>query len=131
MDYEGTLEVTFLLAALIISLVSPTDSNETINFELFLSVENLTKDGTVFDSSAARNAPFGPFVHGRGQIIQVFICNPIFMSYVHVVDIFHNHLILPVPVTTIYYQPLALASIISTTTRYNYVNCHTLSIQYA
>ena len=47
MDYEGTLEVTFLLAALIISLVSPTDSNETINFELFLSVENLTKDGTV------------------------------------------------------------------------------------
>ena len=58
--------------------------------ELFSSVENLTKDGTVFDSSAARNAPFGPFVHGRGQIIQVFICNPIFMSYVHVVDIFRN-----------------------------------------
>ena len=87
MDYEGTLEVTFLLAALIISLVSPTDSNETINFELFLSVENLTKDGTVFDSSAARNAPFGPFVHGRGQIIQVFICNPFFMSFVHFLEL--------------------------------------------
>ena len=41
-------------------------------FELFSSVINPTKDGTVFDSSAARNAPFGPFVHGRGQIIQVF-----------------------------------------------------------
>ena len=40
-------------------------------FEILSSVENLTKDGTVFDSSAARNAPFGPFVHGRGQIIQV------------------------------------------------------------
>ena len=58
--------------------------------ELFSSVENLTKDGTVFDSSAARNAPFGPFVHGRGQIIQVSICNPMSMSYVHVVDIFWN-----------------------------------------
>ena len=46
-------------------------------FELFSSFINPTKDGTVFDSSAARNAPFGPFVHGRGQIIQVFICNPI------------------------------------------------------
>ena len=34
MDYEGTLEVTFLLAALIRSVVSPTDSNETINVRI-------------------------------------------------------------------------------------------------
>ena len=28
------------------------------------------EDGTVFDSSESRGAPFGPFVQGRGQIIE-------------------------------------------------------------
>ena len=37
-----------------------------------LSVEYLgeLEDGTVFDSSKDRGAPFGPFVHGRRQIIE-------------------------------------------------------------
>ena len=37
-----------------------------------LSVEYLgeLEDGTVFDSSKERGAPFGPFVHGRRQIIE-------------------------------------------------------------
>jgi len=37
---------------------------------LYVDYEGTLEDGTVFDSSAARNAPFGPFEHGRGQIIQ-------------------------------------------------------------
>jgi len=37
---------------------------------LAVEYEGSLEDGTVFDSSAARNAPFGPFVHGKGQIIQ-------------------------------------------------------------
>jgi len=36
---------------------------------LAVEYEGSLEDGTIFDSSAARQAPFGPFVMGRGQII--------------------------------------------------------------
>lgn len=37
---------------------------------LAVEYEGSLEDGTVFDSSRARGAPFGPFVQGRGQIIR-------------------------------------------------------------
>ena len=37
---------------------------------LSVEYEGQLEDGTVFDSSKSRGAPFGPFVHGRGQIIE-------------------------------------------------------------
>ena len=37
---------------------------------LSVEYEGQLEDGTVFDSSKSRGAPFGPFVHGRRQIIE-------------------------------------------------------------
>jgi len=37
---------------------------------LAVEYEGSLEDGTVFDSSAARKSPFGPFVQGHGQIIR-------------------------------------------------------------
>ena len=37
---------------------------------LSVEYEGQLENGTVFDSSKSRGAPFGPFVHGRRQIIE-------------------------------------------------------------
>jgi len=37
---------------------------------LAVEYEGSLEDGTVFDSSRARGAPFGPFIQGHGQIIR-------------------------------------------------------------
>jgi FK506-binding protein 2 len=79
MDVEvvGINKMTFstYVSGLLLSVLEPIDAeycNQTVEEGDTLSVdyEGSLEDGTVFDSSAARNAPFGPFVHGRGQIIQ-------------------------------------------------------------
>jgi hypothetical protein len=38
--------------------------------QLAVEYEGSLEDGTVFDSSRSRGAPFGPFVQGNGQIIR-------------------------------------------------------------
>ena len=48
---------------LILRTVTPGDV-------LSVEYEGQLEDGTVFDSSKSRGAPFGPFVHGRRQIIE-------------------------------------------------------------
>lgn len=64
-----------LRSGLLLSLLEPVEpencgrtveEGDTLAVEYEGSLEN----GTVFDSSSNRGAPFGPFVHGRGQIIE-------------------------------------------------------------
>merc|ERR1719471_2231578 len=62
-------------SGLMLSMLEPVDPEyceRTVEDGDTLAVEyeGSLEDGTVFDSSASRGAPFGPFVHGRGQIIQ-------------------------------------------------------------
>merc|ERR1719278_1802360 len=57
-----------------LALLEPVDDEKcerTVIDGDTLSVEyqGELEDGTVFDSSKSRGAPFGPFVQGRGQII--------------------------------------------------------------
>jgi len=62
-------------SGLLLSMLEPVDPaycERTVEDGDTLAVEyeGSLEDGTVFDSSTSRGAPFGPFVHGRGQIIQ-------------------------------------------------------------
>lgn len=79
MDIEviGINKMTFTRheSGLLLSLLEPVEAaycNQTVEEgdTLYVDYEGSLEDGTVFDSSAARKAPFGPFVHGKGQIIQ-------------------------------------------------------------
>lgn len=62
-------------SGLLVAMLEPVEDeycNRTVARGDILAVEyeGSLEDGTVFDSSTIRGAPFGPFVHGRGQIIE-------------------------------------------------------------
>merc|ERR1712083_671158 len=62
-------------SGLLLSMLEPVEPEfcertVEVGDTLAVEYEGSLEDGTVFDSSASRGAPFGPFVHGRGQIIQ-------------------------------------------------------------
>jgi len=62
-------------SGLLMSMLEPVDDDyceRTVEEgdTLYVEYEGSLEDGTVFDSSASRGAPFGPFVHGRGEIIE-------------------------------------------------------------
>jgi len=76
-EVTGINNMTFTKfnTGVLMSLLEPLDPeycSQTVEDGDTLAVEyeGRLEDGTVFDSSAARNAPFGPFVHGRGEIIE-------------------------------------------------------------
>jgi len=64
-----------LESGLLLAMLEPVDSafcsRTVVNGDtLSVEYEGTLEDGKVFDSSAARGAPFGPFVHGKKQIIE-------------------------------------------------------------
>jgi FKBP-type peptidyl-prolyl cis-trans isomerase len=62
-------------SGLLLALVEPVSERRCARTvvdgdRLAVEYEGSLENGTVFDSSRQRGAPFGPFVHGRGQIIR-------------------------------------------------------------
>ena len=62
-------------SGLLLSILEPVEDEYCARLvedgdTLYVEYEGSLENGTVFDSSKERGLPFGPFVHGRGQIIE-------------------------------------------------------------